>query len=168
METYGTDKPDLRYEMQLQDVKEFTDASDFNAFKSAEKVKGLLVIGGAKYSRKVIDEFTDFVKKYKAKGLAWMKGEEGALSGGISKFFSDELQKSMMNSLGIQDGDALSMIGDETNIVLNALGHLRVKIAKREELTDPNEFKPVSRPQFKTTTTPQQSSSRLEVFQSQF
>ncbi|SVB58354.1 uncharacterized protein METZ01_LOCUS211208, partial [marine metagenome] len=112
METYGTDKPDLRYEMQLQDVKEFTDASDFNAFKSAEKVKGLLVIGGAKYSRKVIDEFTDFVKKYKAKGLAWMKGEEGALSGGISKFFSDELQKSMMNSLGIQDGDALFMIGD--------------------------------------------------------
>ena len=143
METYGTDKPDLRYEMQLQDVKEFTDASDFNAFKSAEKVKGLLVIGGAKYSRKIIDEFTDFVKKYKAKGLAWMKGEEGALSGGISKFFSDELQKSMMNSLGIQDGDALFMIGDETNIVLNALGHLRVKIAKREELTDPNEFKPV-------------------------
>ena len=55
METYGTDKPDLRYEMQLQDVKEFTDASDFNAFKSAEKVKGLLVIGGAKYSRKIID-----------------------------------------------------------------------------------------------------------------
>jgi len=143
METYGTDKPDLRYEMQLQDVKEFTDASDFNAFKSAEKVKGLLVIGGAKYSRKIIDEFTDFVKKYKAKGLAWMKGEEGALSGGVSKFFSDELQKSMMNSLGIQDGDALFMIGDETNIVLNALGHLRVKIAKREELTDPNEFKPV-------------------------
>ena len=143
MEIYGTDKPDLRYEMQLQDVKEFTDASDFNAFKSAEKVKGLLVIGGAKYSRKIIDEFTDFVKKYKAKGLAWMKGEEGALSGGISKFFSDELQKSMMNSLGIQDGDALFMIGDESNIVLNALGHLRVKIAKREELTDPNEFKPV-------------------------
>ena len=71
METYGSDKPDLRYGMKLQNVKEFTDASDFNAFKSAEKVKGLVVEGGAKYSRKIIDELTDYVKKYKAKGLAW-------------------------------------------------------------------------------------------------
>ena len=143
METYGTDKPDLRYEMQLQDVKEFTDASDFNAFKSAEKVKGLLVNGGAKYSRKIIDELTEYVKKYKTKGLAWMKGENGALTGGISKFFSEDLQKSMRNSLDFQDGDALFMIGDETNIVLNALGQLRVEIAKRESLENKDDFKPV-------------------------
>ena len=67
--TYGTDKPDLRFEMKLQDVKSFTDQSEFNAFKSAEVVKGLVVDGGAKYSRKIIDELTDLVKNYKAKGL---------------------------------------------------------------------------------------------------
>ena len=143
METYGSDKPDLRYEMKLQDVKKYTDSSDFKAFKSAERVKGLLVIGGAKYSRKNIDDFTDLVKKYEAKGLAWMKAEEGVLSGGISKFFSNELHQSMRDDLGINDGDILFMIGDKTNIVLNALGRLRVEIAKREEFIDPNEFKPV-------------------------
>ena len=143
MEIYGSDKPDLRYGMELQDVKEFTDISEFNAFKSAEKVKGLVVKGGAKYSRKNIDGFTDYVKKYKAKGLAWMKGENGALMGGISKFFSEDLQKSICEKLGVNDGDILFMIGDESSITLNALGHLRVEISKREALTDKDIFKPV-------------------------
>ena len=143
MEIYGSDKPDLRYGMKLQDVKDFTDASDFNAFKSAEKVKGLVVEGGAKYSRKNIDEFTDFVKKYKAKGLAWMKGENGAFTGGISKFFSDDLQETMCEILGVNDGDILFMIGDNLSVTLNALGQLRVAIAKREALTNKDDFKPV-------------------------
>tara|TARA_B100001146_G_scaffold224596_1_gene243097 strand:+ start:5099 stop:6856 length:1758 start_codon:yes stop_codon:yes gene_type:complete len=143
MEIYGSDKPDLRYGMKLQDVKDFTDASDFNAFKSAEKVKGLVVEGGAKYSRKNIDEFTDFVKKYKAKGLAWVKGENGAFTGGISKFFSDDLQKNMCEILGVNDGDILFMIGDNLSVTLNALGQLRVAIAKREGLTNKDDFKPV-------------------------
>ena len=143
MEIYGSDKPDLRYGMKLQDVKDFTDGSDFNAFKSAEKVKGIVVEGGAKYSRKNIDEFTDFVKKYKAKGLAWMKGENGAFTGGISKFFSDDLQKSMCEILGVNDGDILFMIGDNLSVTLNALGQLRVAIAKREALTNKDDFKPV-------------------------
>jgi aspartyl-tRNA synthetase len=127
----------------LQDVKEFTDASEFNAFKSAEKVKGIVVNGGAKYSRKNIDGFTDFVKKYKAKGLAWMKGDNGVFTGGISKFFSEELQKSICEKCGVNDGDILFMIGDSSSVTLNALGHLRVEIAKREELTDKDIFKPV-------------------------
>ena len=143
METYGSDKPDLRYDMQLLDVKEFTDASDFNAFKSAEKVKGIVVEGGAKYSRKNIDELTDFVKKYKAKGLAWMKGENGAFTGGISKFFSDELQKTICEKCNVKDGDIIFMIGDDSAVTLNALGQLRVEIAKREALTDKDDFKPV-------------------------
>ena len=143
MEIYGSDKPDLRYGMKLQDVKDFTDASDFNAFKSAEKVKGLVVEGGAKYSRKNIDEFTDFVKKHKAKGLAWMKAENGAFTGGISKFFSDDLQKTMCEILGVNDGDILFMIGDNLSVTLNALGQLRVAIAKREALTNKDDFKPV-------------------------
>ena len=143
METYGSDKPDLRYGMQLQDVKDFTDASDFNAFKSVEKVKGIIVEGGAKYSRKNVDELTDFVKKYKAKGLAWMKGEKGAFIGGISKFFSENLQKTMFEKLSVNDGDMLFMIGDDSSVTLNALGHLRVEIAKREALTNKDDFKPV-------------------------
>ena len=143
METYGSDKPDLRYGMQLQDVKDFTDASDFNAFKSAEKVKGIIIEGGAKYSRKNIDELTDFVKKYKAKGLAWMKGEKGTFIGGISKFFSENLQKTMFEKLSVNDGDILFMIGDDSSVTLNALGHLRVEIAKREALTNKDDFKPV-------------------------
>jgi len=143
METYGSDKPDLRYGMQLQDVKDFTDASDFNVFKSAEKVKGIIIKGGAKYSRKNIDELTDFVKKYKAKGLAWMKWEKGTFIGGISKFFSENLQKAMFEKLSGNDGDILFMIGDDSSIVLNVLGHLRVEIAKREALTNKDDFKPV-------------------------
>ncbi len=143
MEIYGSDKPDLRYGIQLQDVKDFTDVSDFNAFKSAEKVKGIIIEGGAKYSRKNIDELTDFVKKYKAKGLAWMKGEKGTFIGGISKFFSENLQKTMFEKLSVNDGDILFMIGDDSSIVLNALGHLRVEIAKREALTNKDDFKPV-------------------------
>jgi len=143
METYGSDKPDLRYKMKLQDVKEFTDVSDFNVFKSAEKVKGLVVEDGAKYSRKIIDELTDFVKKYKAKGLAWMKGENGSLTGGISKFFSEELQRLMCEKCSVKDGDILFMIGDESAVTLKALGQLRVEIAKREELTNKDDFEPV-------------------------
>jgi len=143
METYGSDKPDLRYGMQLQDVKDFTGASDFNAFKSVETVKGIIIEGGAKYSRKNIDELTDFVKKYKAKGLAWMKGEKGAFIGGISKFFSENLQKTMFEKLSVNDGDMLFMIGDDSSVTLNALGHLRVEIAKREALTNKDDFIPV-------------------------
>ena len=141
--TYGSDKPDLRFEMKIQDLKSFTDQSEFNAFKSAEVVKGLVVDGGAKYSRKIIDELTDLVKNYKAKGLAWMKGEKGALSGGISKFFSAELQGEICSSLGINDNDILFLIGDDKMIALKALGALRLDIAKREELKDKNDFKPL-------------------------
>ena len=143
METYGSDKPDLRYGLELKDVKEFTDASDFNAFKSAKRVKAIVVEGGAKYSRKNIDQFTDYVKKYKAKGLAWMKGEDGVLIGGISKFFSDELHQSIRSSLNVKDGDIIFMIGDKESVTLNALGQLRIEIAKKESLAKTDEYRPV-------------------------
>mgnify|MGYP006089292561 CR=1 FL=1 len=143
MEKYGSDKPDLRYELEILDIEPYTKLSDFEAFKKMDTVKGLLVKGGAKYSRKVIDSYTDYVKKYKAKGLAWMKADTGTLIGGISKFFSAELQQSIREELKIEDGDILLIIGDTKPIVLNALGHLRTKIASVEELADKNNFKPV-------------------------
>ena len=143
MDTYGSDKPDTRFDLFLEDVKPFTDQSDFNAFKSAEIVKGLVVPGGAKYSRKNIDGFTDFVKKYKAKGLAWMKVENGLLKGGISKFFVENLQKDLITTTGMNDGDIMFLIGDEKELTLTALGALRVEIGKVEGLLDTDEFKPV-------------------------
>ena len=143
METYGSDKPDLRYELKLIDLKEFTDLSEFNAFSSVERVKGLIVKEGAKYSRKVIDELTELVRKYNAKGLAWMKYNENGFEGGISKFFSSDLQNDMGKELSIENGDILFIIGDESKIVLNALGHLRKEIANKENLISDNEFCPV-------------------------
>ena len=143
MEIYGSDKPDLRYEMELVDLKEFTDDSDFNAFKSVQRVKGIVVKGGAKYSRKKIDELTEIVKKVRANGLAWVKIKDRVFEGGISKFFSESLQNSMIDKLDIDDNDILFMVGGNSNIVLAALGRLRIQIAGDEELADKNEFIPV-------------------------
>ena len=143
MDKYGSDKPDLRFDMCLINVKSLTDRSDFNAFKSVESVKGLVVPGGAKYSRKNIDELTDFVKKYKAKGLAWMKAEGGLLTGGISKFFNKDLQKELIGLTSINEGDIIFLIGDEKELTQSALGALRVEIGKFEGLIDTGEFKPV-------------------------
>ena len=143
MSKYGSDKPDTRYTLYLQGVKQFTDMSDFNAFKSAESVKAIVVPGGVKYSRKMIDELTDVVKTFKAKGLAWMKMDAGHLTGGISKFFEDNLQKEIKNATGMDDGDIIFLIGDERSVTEKSLGALRVEIAKREDLADKNNFKPL-------------------------
>ena len=143
METYGSDKPDLRFDLKLIDVKEFTDASDFNAFRSLEMVKGIIVKGGVKYSRKVIDQYTDLVKKHNAKGLAWVKLKTEEFEGGISKFFNKELQNKMKLELDMTDGDILFMIGDKSKIVLSALGHLRREIGHKEDLIDATKFSPV-------------------------
>ena len=143
MERYGSDKPDVRYEMELIDIKPFTDESDFKAFSDAESVKALLVKTGAKYSRKVIDDLTDKAKKYGAKGLAWMKFQDGNFNGGISKFFSETLQKNISDKLKVENDDILLLIGDDKNIVTKSLGKLRTIIASKEDLANENEFKPL-------------------------
>ncbi|MCS5651322.1 MAG: aspartate--tRNA ligase [Candidatus Marinimicrobia bacterium] len=140
---YGTDCPDLRYNMMLNDMKPFSDRSDFNAFKSTEDVAGIVVSNSNKYSRKVIDELTEFVKRYKAKGLAWMKAEEGKFNGGIAKFFNDNLQEDIKSGLGIKDGDIMFIIGDNNKIAQTALGALRCEIARRENLTNSQDCQPV-------------------------
>ena len=143
MERYGSDKPDIRYEMELIDIKPFTDESDFKAFSDAESVKALLVKTGAKYSRKVIDDLTDKAKKYGAKGLAWMKFQDGKFNGGISKFFSESLQKNISDKLKVENDDILLLVGDDKNIVTKSLGKLRTIIASKENLANENEFKPL-------------------------
>ena len=143
MHQYGSDKPDTRFDIFLQDIKSITDQSEFNAFKSVEIVKAIVVPNGASFSRKMIDEYTEFVKKYNAKGLAWMKAKEGKLDGGISKFLSDGLQKELILSTKINDDDIIFIIGDKESIVLNALGALRVEVAKNMELIDQNKYNPI-------------------------
>ena len=143
MHQYGSDKPDTRFEIFLQDIKSITDQSEFNAFKSVESVKAIVVPNGALFSRKIIDEYTEFVKKYNAKGLAWMKAKEGKLDGGISKFLSDKLQKELILSTKINDDDIIFIIGDKESIVLNVLGALRVEVAKNMELIDQNKYNPI-------------------------
>ncbi len=143
MDVYGTDKPDTRFGMHLVDLKNLTDISEFNAFKSSPCVRGIIVNGGAKYSRRNIDDYTDFVKKYNAKGLAWMKMESDQLQGGISKFINIELQKEIIESAKIENGDIIFLIGDHKKTVLTALGALRLHIGMEEGLCDSNKFNPV-------------------------
>ena len=143
METYGSDKPDTRYDMKLHDLKSITDKSDFNAFRSVECVSGFIVKTGAKYSRKIIDELTDEAKKHKAKGLAWIKYVNGQFNGGISKFLPEPLQVEIIKYFKMTDGDILLMIGDKKDIVYKSLGRLRVVIAEKEGLTDKNDYKPI-------------------------
>lgn len=144
MENYGTDKPDLRFEMSLKDFKQYSNVSDFDAFKSSEAVKCLIVEGVAdKYSRKVIDGFTDYVKHHGAKGLAWMKIGNNEMTGGIAKFFDTDLQKKIISELKLNNNDIIFVIGDKREIAWQTLGALRVEIAKRENLINKNTYKPL-------------------------
>ena len=143
MDIYGTDKPDTRFEMRLIDIKDLTDESDFNAFKSSPCVKAIVVKSGSKYSRKNIDEFTDYVKKYNAKGLAWMKMDSNELIGGISKFFSSEIQNQLIKIAMIENGDIIFIIGDKKEITLTSLGALRSYIGEKEGLYGSKQFNPI-------------------------
>ena len=148
MERYGSDKPDIRFNMELKEMSSYVEASDFNAFKSVlangGRVKGIVSPNGESYSRKVIDELTDLMKTYYgAKGLAWLKCKDGKLDGGISKFFPEEVQNLMINDLEINDGDIIFMIGDDVSVVWQGLGALRLEIGKRENLIDNSKWAPL-------------------------
>ena len=143
MSKYGTDCPDLRYDLLLNDFKPFSEKSEFKAFHSVESVMCIVVPGGAKYSRKDIDHYTEHVQRYKAKGLAWMKFSDGVLTGGISKFFSDDLHSKITKKLNMDNGDILFIIGDDIKTTQLSLGALRIAIAKKEEYVKSNDFKPV-------------------------
>jgi len=148
LEMYGNDKPDTRFGMELQEFSEFVQQSEFNAFKSVldngGRVKAIVAPACAKYSRKIIDELTNFVKQYhNAKGLAWMKAGDNVLEGGISKFFPETIQKDIIENCKVNEGDIVFIIGDDAKIVFSALSALRLEIAKRENLIDPNVWAPL-------------------------
>ena len=151
METYGTDSPDIRFGLPLVDFIGFAGDSDFKALQSVETAKAIVVSNAKGYSRKVIDELNAFVKEFSSQekktplgGLAWMKCNDGDLSGGVSKFFGEELRQKIMESLGMGEGDLLLAAGGERETILTTMGALRLEIAKRDSrLVSDDDFKPL-------------------------
>ncbi|WP_096188259.1 aspartate--tRNA ligase [Evansella halocellulosilytica] len=146
MNRFGSDKPDTRYGMELIDVSKAVEDSDFKVFASTVKnggvVKGICVKGVAeKYSRKDLDSLGSFVEVYGAKGLAWLKVEEGhSLKGPIAKFFNETEAQTLCEAFEAEAGDVLFFVADKLRVAWDALGALRIKFAKELNLVDHNEF----------------------------
>lgn len=144
MERYGCDKPDLRYKMELVRIDEIVKESDFTVFKeqlgSGGCVKGICVKGGAEFSRRQIDEYTAFVGRFGAKGLAWIKiGEEGPTSS-ITKYFTKELLDRIVTKMEGEKNDLLLFVAADESLVNQALDHLRRRLAKELGLIDSTEY----------------------------
>ena len=140
---YGTDKPDLRYDMELNDFKEFSNKSDFKSFQDLEYVSMLSVENPGFFSRKIIDELDNYAKSLGAKGLAWMKCKNNALDGGISRFFDTKLQSDIISNYQLKDNSICFMVGDNSKLALKVLGSVRTKIAEMLNLCDNTILKPV-------------------------
>jgi len=146
MGRYGSDKPDVRFGLELADVTDIAKDSDFEVFKkniqSGGVVKAINVKNGSeKISRKDIDELTSFVQIYDAKGMAWMKMAD-KLESSVVKFFNDKTQKELIKRLGAEKGDLLLFVSDHKHFIVNAaLGALRVHLAKKLGLINEKEFK---------------------------
>ncbi|MCB1111411.1 MAG: aspartate--tRNA ligase [Chlamydiales bacterium] len=142
IDKYGTDRPDLRFGMELIDISNIAKRSEFSVFKdqiaNGGIVKGFCVKGGTDISRKGIDQYTTFVSRLGIKGLAWMKMQEGKLTSNIVKFFSEELQHELIEAMQIKDGDLIFMVADEIDRTHQALDHLRRCVANDRNLIDPN------------------------------
>ena len=138
METYGTDKPDLRYSMELIDLTTDFKDTEFKVFKS-ECVKVLCVKGGAKLTRREIDEFTDQAKKEGAGGLAYILYVDGEAKSPIAKFLKPEELKAIKEKTGAEDGDAVFFGADDRKKVNKVLGALRISFAEHFNLTNDNE-----------------------------
>lgn len=141
---YGTDKPDLRFGMELVDLCDIAGRSEFSVFTEqlalGNIVKGIRVAGGADISRKSIEEYTNFVGHFGIKGLAWMKMQEGELTSSITKFFSKELLGELTSRMELEADDLIFMIADTPALTNQALDHLRRKIAHDRDLIDPKRY----------------------------
>lgn len=139
---YGIDKPDIRFEMFLNDVKDIFKNSEFKVFKEAEQVKCLVARDSAdKYSRKEIDKLEVIAKTYKAKGLAWLKVTDNELTGPITKFLMDEEKKNLIKNLELKNNDLILFVADSHSVVSESLAHLRNHLGKELNLYDANELK---------------------------
>lgn len=146
MRRFGSDKPDTRFGLELCDLTDLLTNTEFKVFQSAcqngGSVRGINVKGGAaNLSRKEIDKLTDFVKTYRAKGLAYLRWTADAQSSSYEKFLSDDEKQAIRERLGAQPGDVLLIVADSNNqVVFDSLGALRCEIAQKLNLIDPNRF----------------------------
>ncbi len=146
MERFGSDKPDLRFGYELTDLSDLLRGSGFKVFAGAVdaggSVRGINVKGGAKFSRKEIDSLVEFVKTYRAKGLAWLKWAEGGeISSSYAKFLTDTENEAISSAMGAEPGDLILIVADRNAVVYDALGALRCECAKRMGILDPFDFK---------------------------
>ncbi|MGC1878140.1 MAG: aspartate--tRNA ligase [Rhabdochlamydiaceae bacterium] len=142
IENYGTDRPDLRFELPLVRIDEIAEKSTFGVFleqlSAGGIVKAICVKGGAEISRKEIDGYTQFVGQFGLNGLAWMKNGAEGLSSSIVKFFSQDLLGELTTRLGIEQNDLILIAAAQEDRVNQALDHLRRKIGKDRNLIDPD------------------------------
>lgn len=140
MAFYGSDKPDTRFEMLLQDLTDLVKGVDFKVFSEAPAVKAIVVKGAAdNYSRKDIDKMTEVAKQYGAKGLAWVKVVDGELNGPVAKFLTG-IQADLTTALGLEDKDLVLFVADTLEVANATLGALRGRIAKELGLIDNEKF----------------------------
>jgi len=137
LEKYGTDKPDMRYEMLIQDFTPFFESIDVPFFNGKDHVKGLILENGSQLTRKNIDAYTNLVKKNHGEALAYIKKSEGVISGSIVKFMSEEQQA----ALDLNDGDMLFLVPGSFDNVAQSLGALRIALATDFNLIPENTFK---------------------------
>jgi aspartyl-tRNA synthetase len=143
MERFGTDRPDMRFGMELADISDIAAECDFHVFAetiaSGGLVKGLNAPGCGGYSRKQIDELADLVKEFGAKGLAWLAlGDEGEIRSSFAKFLSDEQVQAIVNRLDGQPGDLLLFVADRPEITNESLSRLRAALGEQLGLRNPN------------------------------
>jgi len=148
MNNYGSDKPDIRFDMKLLDFDKYILDSDFNTFKTVVEsggiIKALVCPNADTYSRKVIDELTDYLKTYyDVKGLAWFKVNEAKFDGGIGKFFNNEIQEKIIKDNNIEDNSIVFLMGDDKKKTLQSMGALRLKLGTKENLIDSNMWAPL-------------------------
>lgn len=146
MDRFGSDKPDIRFGLELVDVADIVAQSNFKVFTSVVEnggsVRGINAKGaGDAFTRKEIDGLTDIVSPYGAKGLAWMKVSEDGVSGPIAKFFSEgDLASNLLEAMDAEAGDLLLFVADETKVVFDALGALRNHLGRALDLIDTEEL----------------------------
>nr|WP_207719526.1 aspartate--tRNA ligase [Peptostreptococcus canis] len=145
MSRYGSDKPDTRYGLEFVNLTEVVANCGFKVFADCSKegysVRGINVVGGAnEFTRKGISHLEDHAKTYKAKGLAWMKIAEEGVNSPIAKFFSEEELNVIQKAMGAKVGDLLLFIADKDSVVYDALGQVRIAVADKLNLADPDKF----------------------------
>ena len=142
---FGLDKPDIRFGLELVDISDIVENAGFKVFSDVVKkggiVKALNAGGCADFTRKEIDDLTDFVAIYRAKGLAWIKVREDSWQSPLAKFFTDDEKQALAERIHMQPGDLVFFVADQPKIANEALGHLRNFLGKKLELIDQNEFK---------------------------